>query len=62
MKGEYKICSEDLHHLYIETLHLCERFDSIQFNHIYRTNNKRANYLSNLAINYYNNVNLYNVK
>ena len=50
MKGDYKVYSENLYDLYNEAFKLCEHFDSINFNHIYRTNNKRADYLSNLAI------------
>uniref|UniRef100_A0A6C0ESY5 RNase H type-1 domain-containing protein n=1 Tax=viral metagenome TaxID=1070528 RepID=A0A6C0ESY5_9ZZZZ len=50
MKGDYKVYSENLQDLHREALKLCENFDSIQFTHIYRINNKRADYLSNLAI------------
>jgi ribonuclease HI len=50
MKGEYKVKSENLIHLYNEAKELEKMFDSIEFEHIYRENNKRADELSNLAI------------
>ena len=50
MKGEYKVKSINLLHLYNEAKELEKMFDFIIFKHIYRENNKRADKLSNLAI------------
>ena len=51
MKGEYKVKSTNLLNLYCEAKLLEKNFDFITFTHIYRENNKRADELSNLAIN-----------
>ena len=50
MKGEYKVKSENLINLYKEAKVLVKEFNIINFKHIYRENNKRADELSNLAI------------
>jgi ribonuclease HI len=50
MKGEYKVKSVNLINLYNQAKDLEKMFDSIEFQHIYRENNKRADELSNLAI------------
>ena len=50
MKGEYKVKSINLLHLYNEAKEIEKMFDFITFKHIYRENNKRADELSNLAI------------
>lgn len=50
MKGEYKVKSEKLLPLYEEASKLAKQFDSITFTHIYRENNKRADELSNIAV------------
>jgi len=50
MKGEYKVKSANLINLYNEAKILEKEFDFIDFKHIYRENNKRADALSNLAI------------
>ena len=50
MKGEYKVKSGNLIDLYNEAKFLEKEFQYIQFIHIYRENNKRADELSNLAI------------
>jgi hypothetical protein len=39
-----------LHELYKEAQSLKTEFDYIEFNHVYRENNKRADELSNLAL------------
>ena len=51
MKGEYKVKSSNLIDLYDEAKVLEKEFEYIKFIHIYRVNNKRADELSNLAIN-----------
>ena len=50
MNGIYKVKSENLIELYKEATNLKSQFDYISFTHIYRSNNKRADELSNLAI------------
>jgi ribonuclease HI len=50
MKGEYKVKSDNLINLYNEAKQLTTNFDYINFIHIYREKNKRADELSNLAI------------
>ena len=51
MKGIYKCKSINLIELYDKAKYLEKRFDKIEYFHIYRKDNKRADYLSNLAIN-----------
>ena len=51
MNGEFKVKSENLYILYNKAKELEKRFDSITFNHIYRSSNKRADELSNLCLN-----------
>jgi ribonuclease HI len=46
----YKVNSACLHDLYKEAQALKTQFDFIEFNHVYRENNKRADELSNLAL------------
>jgi ribonuclease HI len=46
----YKVNSACLHDLYKEAQSLKTQFDFIEFNHVYRENNKRADELSNLAL------------
>ena len=46
----YKIKSESLHALYKEAQSLKTEFEFIEFNHVYRENNKRADELSNIAL------------
>jgi ribonuclease HI len=46
----YKVRSECLHELYKEAQALKTEFDFIEFNHVYREYNKRADELSNLAL------------
>jgi ribonuclease HI len=50
MKGDYKVKSANLIDLYNEAKQLTTNFEYINFIHIYRENNKRADELSNLAI------------
>ena len=50
MNGVYKVKSENLMEIHNEVKELIKQFDYISFTHIYRTNNKRADELSNLAI------------
>lgn len=50
MNGEYKVRSENLIHLYKEAKQLSGKFEDITFTHIYRKDNKRADELSNIAI------------
>jgi len=51
MNGEYKVKSEKLIDLYEAAKKMSDKFDTITFTHIYRNNNKRADELSNLALN-----------
>ena len=51
MNGEFKVKSENLYTLYDVAKGLEKKFDSITFNHIYRSSNKRADELSNLCLN-----------
>lgn len=50
MKGEYKVKSEKLLSLYEEASQIAKQFETITFTHIYRNNNKRADELSNIAV------------
>jgi ribonuclease HI len=51
MTGKYKVKSENLILLYDQAKELEKKFDVIIYNHIYRNLNKRADELSNLALN-----------
>jgi ribonuclease HI len=51
MTGKYKCQSSNLLDLYDQAKHLEKKFEFIQFNHIYRNMNYRADELSNLALN-----------
>jgi ribonuclease HI len=48
--GLYKVKSDSLLELHKEVLDLKSQFNFIEFNHVYRENNKRADELSNLAL------------
>jgi len=50
MTDEYKVKSNKLVPLYDEAKKLSNSFETITFSHIYRNNNKRADELSNLAL------------
>lgn len=51
MTGKYKVKSENLILLYDQAKELEKKFEVIIYNHIYRNLNKRADELSNLALN-----------
>jgi ribonuclease HI len=53
MKGLYKCNSLNLKDLYIKAKNLETEFNNIEFNHIYRSNNKRADELANNAVDEY---------
>ena len=50
MKGEYKVKSENILELYKTAEQLAKRISTIEFIHVYRKNNKRADALSNEAL------------
>jgi len=50
INGIYKVKSAKLFPLYEQVLKLKSQFDYIDFNHVYRENNKRADELANLAL------------
>jgi len=49
MKGEFKIKSENIFKLFEKSKELQKQFDKIEFFHVYRENNMRADELSNDA-------------
>jgi len=50
MRGEYQVKSENLLKLYQQAKILEKQFEKIEFIHIYRNENKRADYLSNVGL------------
>ena len=48
--GQFKVKNVQLQDLYKESMDLIAKFDYIEFNHVYRQFNKRADQLSNLAL------------
>jgi ribonuclease HI len=50
MQGKYKVNSPNIIPLFDEAKKLSGNFDFIQFAHVYREHNKRADELSNLAL------------
>lgn len=50
LKGEYKVKSESLKPMYSEAIELIHQIGSVQFEHVYRHLNKRADALSNQGI------------
>lgn len=50
MKGEYKVKSESLKTLYLEAIELTNKIELVQFEHVYRNMNKRADELSNIGL------------
>jgi ribonuclease HI len=50
LNGIFRVKSEDLLELYEEAMRLKKLFKFIEFNHIYREKNKRADELSNLGL------------
>lgn len=53
MKGLYKCKSINLIELYDKAKELEQHFDNIQYNHVLRNKNKRADELSNMAVGKY---------
>lgn len=53
MTGKYKCKSSNLIYLYKTAKHLEKNFDTIEYKHILRNLNKRADELSNLGLNAY---------
>jgi ribonuclease HI len=53
MQGKYKCNSSNLIELYEEAIKLTKNFEDIYFKHIYRNENKRADQLSNIAVDKY---------
>jgi ribonuclease HI len=51
MKGEYKVKAENLYKLYENAKKVEKQFIKVSYNHVYRDKNKRADLLSNLALN-----------
>jgi len=52
INGIYKVKNENLFELYERATELKKQFSYIDFNHIYRKDNKRADELSNIALQY----------
>lgn len=50
MKGEYKVKSENILRIYQDTHKLCEQFEEVTFEHVYRKDNQRADHLANLGL------------
>ena len=51
MKGEYKVKSENLYKLYEKAKKLEKQINTVVYRHVYRDKNKRADELSNIALN-----------
>jgi probable phosphoglycerate mutase len=51
MKGEYKVKSENLYKLYEKAKKLEKQINTVVYSHVYRDKNKRADELSNIALN-----------
>ena len=58
MTGEYTVKSSSLFRLYVRAKELASQFVSIDFSHIYRNENIRADELSNLALTIINDISL----
>ena len=50
MRGECKVSSTNIRPFYEKAKEMVKRFDEIEFHHIYRNDNKRADTLSNEGI------------
>jgi ribonuclease HI len=50
MKGEYKVKSVSLKPMHLEAVELAKEVGKIQYEHVYREFNKRADELSNLGL------------
>ncbi len=48
--GEYRVKNPDLAVRYLEMKNLCTHFDRVRFRHVRREMNKRADFLSNVAM------------
>lgn len=53
MKGDFKCRSENLIELYDKAKEIASYFEVLEFNHVLRNKNKRADQLSNIAIDKY---------
>jgi ribonuclease HI len=53
MNGKYKCSSPNLIELYEKAKELESKFDKIHYQHIFRNMNKRADELSNIAVENY---------
>ena len=51
MKGLYKVKAENLYKLYEKAKKLEKQLTTVSYNHVYRDKNKRADELSNMALN-----------
>jgi ribonuclease HI len=54
MKGEYKVNASHLYDLYEQAKNFEKQFQTVSYDHIYRSKNKRADELANQAIEQYN--------
>jgi len=52
MRGEYKVSSPNIKDPHNDAKAIAKSFDKIEFQHVYREFNKRADELSNLGLNY----------
>jgi ribonuclease HI len=59
MKGIYKCNSSNIIELYDSANELDQYFENIEYEHIYRNENKRADHLSNMAVENYLKVNAF---
>lgn len=50
LQGEYKVKSENIMNIYQQTKRLCEQFETITLEHVYRKDNARADHLANLGL------------
>jgi ribonuclease HI len=50
MRGEYKVTSENIRGLFLQAKELEKQFTNIEFIHVYRKDNKRADELSNQSL------------
>jgi len=50
MTNKYSVKNESLIRLYLKATELTKQFDYISFQHVYRKDNKRADYLSNVGL------------
>lgn len=50
LRGEYKVKNDGIKPLYKKVKELESCFSSLQYNHVYRASNERADYLANKAL------------